>query len=293
MRQLVASLNATPFGRAVYRPAQVLLHLGRRLKNPGLEPDLEVRRVSVGSREFSVVCRRWNESDAMSIDQCFKESQYEMPAGAHADLIDHIYREILASGKRPLIVDCGANIGASVLWFTGRYPEAHILAVEPSPENFALLRMNCAALDADLREEGVGPADGEAWMSDPWDAMGCRTNADGVGISVKIVSIATLLASKPAAQFTPFILKVDIEGAESSLFTGPASTLNQFPLILMEPHDWMLPGKGSSVEFFRFHAQSGREFAMKAENVASIACNGNQFDSFYAARLAKSRKGKS
>ena len=33
----------------------------------------------------------------------------------------------------------------------------------------------------------------------------------------------------------------------------------------------MLPGQQTSVEFFRFHAATGREFAIKDENVASIA----------------------
>jgi|GEM_PF-2570215 len=40
-----------------------------------------------------------------------------MPSGAHSLLIDQLYHDILASGKKPLSVDCGANIGVSVLWF--------------------------------------------------------------------------------------------------------------------------------------------------------------------------------
>ena len=33
----------------------------------------------------------------------------------------------------------------------------------------------------------------------------------------------------------------------------------------------MLPGQLSSLDFFRFHAAAGREFAMNNENIASIA----------------------
>ena len=47
--------------------------------------------------------------------------------------------------------------------------------------------------------------------------------------------------------------------------------INRFPLIVFEPHDWMLPGQLSSLDFFRFHASAGREFAMNNENIASIA----------------------
>ena len=53
--------------------------------------------------------------------------------------------------------------------FSARYPEAHIVAVEPAPDNFALLRKNCAGLDVDLREAGIGAVDGTARLSDPFD----------------------------------------------------------------------------------------------------------------------------
>ena len=66
------------------------------------------------------------------------------------------------------------------------------------------------------------------------------------------------------------MLTLDIEGGEKNLFGGDTAAMDAFPLIIMEPHDWMCPGEGTSFSFFRFHAQSGREFAMKHENVASI-----------------------
>lgn len=234
--------------------------------------DHAVTRVSYRGREFSIQHRRWG-SDRIIIDQCFAEAQYDMPSGAQGTLIGRIYREIVASGKKPLIVDCGANIGASVLWFTARYPEAHIVAFEPSPKNFALLAGNCAGLDVDLRQAGIGPADGIAWMSNPDAECLCQTNDRHDGIAIEIVSLQTLLAQKPASGYTAFLLKVDIEGAEKSLFTGPASVLEQFPLIIIEPHDNVFPGQRTSLEFFRFHVGAQREFAMHHENIASIVCD--------------------
>jgi predicted O-methyltransferase YrrM len=46
--------------------------------------------------------------------------------------------------KEPVrtIVDAGAHIGGSVLWFTSRYPNARIIAIEPRLATFALLREN-------------------------------------------------------------------------------------------------------------------------------------------------------
>jgi FkbM family methyltransferase len=235
-------------GRWLYHPFQFLIHLTRRLRYPDIPIDHTITRVSYRQREFFIERRRWSNGDKSVIDQCFAQAQYDMPSGAHGVLIERIYREIVASGKKPLIVDCGANIGASVLWFTARYSQAHIVALEPSPSNFALLRSNCSGLDIDLRQAGIGPVDGTAWMSNPDDDVSCRTNDNHEGIEVDIVSLRTMLESKQASSYSPFLLKLDIEGAEQSLFTGPPSVLDQFPLIIMEPHDWLFPGQRTSVD---------------------------------------------
>jgi FkbM family methyltransferase len=272
MREGVNRFTASPLGRSLYWPFQKLLRLGRHLRYPGMPNDHMVARVSYRERRFSIEYRRWNSDDRNAIKQCFAYAQYDMPSGEHGQYIDRVYREIVASGKKPLIVDCGANIGASVLWFSARYPEAHIVAVEPAPDNFALLRKNCAGLDVDLREAGIGAVDGTARLSDPLSgSMSYRTADGGDGIDVEILSFEKLMASKPQSAYSPFLLKVDIEGAERSLFTASASLLDQFPLILAEPHDWLLPGQHTSVELFRFHAAAGREFSMNHENIASIA----------------------
>lgn len=60
-----------------------------------------------------------------------------MPSGAHSLLIDHLYDDILASGKKPLSVDCGANIGVSVLWFAA-LPSGSHRRRGTAPDNFAL-----------------------------------------------------------------------------------------------------------------------------------------------------------
>jgi hypothetical protein len=69
---------------------------------------------------------------------------------------------------------------------------------------------------------------------------------------------------------------VDIEGSEKSLFEGDAGTLNSFPLIIVEPHDWVFPGQMISRPFFHFHLAARREFCMKHENITSIICEATQ-----------------
>ena len=42
----------------------------------------------------------------------------------------------------PFIIDCGAHIGMSVLYFKQRYPHAQIIAFEPNPQTFQILKQN-------------------------------------------------------------------------------------------------------------------------------------------------------
>ena len=44
--------------------------------------------------------------------------------------------------KEPHIIDCGANIGMSVIFFKFLYPDSHILAFEPDEDSFSLLKAN-------------------------------------------------------------------------------------------------------------------------------------------------------
>ena len=271
-------LNSTPFGQNIYRAARSVVRLGRKIVHPTLPHHLTVRKVTCRGKNYTIFYRR-TYADKLAIQQCFGQEQYNMPGGPHGERAERHYRQIIAQGKQPLILDCGANIGTSVLWFAARYPEAHIVAVEPAPDNFALLKKNCVGLDVDLREAGIGPEDCIAHLIDMGlGEMAYRTTRDAIsGVpGIALCTMATLLESKPESRYVPFLLKVDIEGGEKSLFEGDCSMINRFPLIIMEPHDWILPGEGTSISFFRFHANAAREFCMKHENIASIAVNMGQ-----------------
>jgi FkbM family methyltransferase len=55
-----------------------------------------------------------------------------------------LYNEYLlpAAGQAPFIIDCGSNIGMSILYFKMLYPNAKILAFEPDDATFRLLEKN-------------------------------------------------------------------------------------------------------------------------------------------------------
>src|SRR5947209_4216587 len=66
--------------------------------------------------------------------------------------------------ERPFIIDCGAHIGISVLYFKRCYPYAQIIAFEPDPQTFQILEQNVTQnhlQDVHLINAAVTHDDGE------------------------------------------------------------------------------------------------------------------------------------
>lgn len=121
------------------------------------------------------------------------------------------------SRPRPRIVDCGSNIGMSVLYFKHLYPEARITAFEPSPAAFACLRENIAGNqleDVTAHEVAVGGQEGEVDLmvsSAPAGDLEASTRAGGQDWRrqrVRCVRLSDYI-EEPVDY-----LKVDAEGAE-------------------------------------------------------------------------------
>ncbi|EEP6084730.1 FkbM family methyltransferase [Salmonella enterica] len=120
-------------------------------------------------------------SDRSVIEQNFINKEYSTGMFARDRDIQARYRDILAAGMKPVIVDCGANIGTSVLHFLGEYPQARVVALEPAPDNFALLELNTRGLDVELIPKGVSSSEGMMELVDTGEPFAYRLS---VGQSV-------------------------------------------------------------------------------------------------------------
>ncbi len=216
---------------------------------------------------------RDSPADRAVIQQCFVQPQYACP-GAHGRGIDAGYATMLRRGRTPFILDLGANIGASVVWFAVRYPGARIAAFEPHPDNFQLLERNCQGLTVETLRAAVCGVAGSRRLLDPglgeWGYRLAAGDTATTGLAVDCVVLGDWLADRLGGDLAPFILKIDIEGGEADLFDHAAGLLQRFPVVILEPHDWLLPGSAVSRGFFRWHAAAGRDFVFHAENVFSI-----------------------
>jgi len=222
------------------------------------------------------IVHRGTFADVGVVNQCFRDRQYDTAsiAGYPTAEVHFYYRKILGEGTLPLIVDCGANIGASALWFEAQFPNSQIVCIEPEPGNFALLQRNCRGPAYDLRQCGIAQNDGAAVLIDPGEGeWGYRTSPSGAGPQISMISLKTVIEQKPASAFTPLILKIDIEGAEKALFDGDTSLIDSFPVIILEPHDWLLHGQETALGFFKFHVACRREIYIGGENLFSLNYN--------------------
>ena len=213
---------------------------------------------------------RGTPADKGVMAQIFETKDYSISRlHRNADILAH-FNKILKSGKKPLIVDAGANIGASVVWFASQFPGSHIVAFEPHPDNFDFLAANTAGIDVELYKAAVGSEDGSVSLIDPGRGeWAYQTTISEYGTS-RLVSLVQILSKKLMQGFVPFIIKIDIEGGEDNLFARDTDIMHDFPLLIIELHDWLMPKKRTSQNFLKWVAKHDRDFIHIGENIFSI-----------------------
>ena len=227
-------------------------------------------RLAVKAQGFHrTVTLRRGTSDFLTFEQVFLNNEYNLRRLARWHDILALYARI----ERPLILDLGANIGLASLYFAKNWPKARIIAVEPDQRNIRLLKANIEGMSNIKPVQGaVASEDGAVEIANPeddaWALRTERVNSIGPN-SISAYSMESLMQFAPEAQ--PFIAKIDIEGFESELFSRDTEWIKEFPIIIIELHDWMLPREGSSNNFLRRIAIENRDFIAMGENIFSIA----------------------
>jgi len=86
--------------------------------------------------------RRWTFRSERLFGWCFNcFDYYDMLTTFQIIFLGREYR-FNPQTPRPRIVDCGSNIGLSILFFKREFPESIVLAFEPDPAAFAMLSHN-------------------------------------------------------------------------------------------------------------------------------------------------------
>lgn len=199
--------------------------------------------------------------------QCLVLRQYHTGTIPHVARLMDAYRAMLAAGRTPLILDCGANIGMSVLWLANAFPQAVIVAVEPEAANFALMQRNTAQLGARVLPVrcAVAAQPGTMTLTNPDDGSTAFQFAPAAAGEVACRTVDDLCAMVPDSDL--FIAKVDIEGGQKYLFAENTAWLGRAHAVLIELEDWLLPWQGTSRAFFRATCQFPYEFLTRGETL--------------------------
>jgi FkbM family methyltransferase len=176
---------------------------------------------------------------------------------------------------RGLFIDAGSYIGAAAIAFAARFPQAEIVCLEPSPDNFSMTVANTAhlpnvralnfALDGSrgermLHERATGEW-GHTLIAQPAD---CLTPSD-------LAPVATLRVDdvlKQSGRTWIELLKLDIEGGEYAVFSAETGWLASTRVVIAELHDRIVPGCSDVFQ----RANTGREVWQTpgAEKIISV-----------------------
>lgn len=211
--------------------------------------------------------RRESHPDNQIVAEIFKDGVYDLVRFKQtAELLKYAATQT-ENGRRPFIVDAGAHIGAAAVWFASRFLDGDVIAIEPEPANFTLLEKNCAGMNIRPLNAAIGARDGHQMLSDPGlGDWGYRVGEDG-DVPVTVLSMKTLVDTHMERDHFPLICKVDIEGSEREMFSDATDWLDSFALLIIELHDWMLPGENTSRNALK--ALTAREFdvVVNGENI--------------------------
>jgi FkbM family methyltransferase len=187
-----------------------------------------------------------------------------------------VFRKVFISEEYSLpdcrpqfIIDAGANVGISAVYFAYRYPEATIFCIEPEASNAAQLRKNTAAYpNIRLIQGALWSRNARLTITNPEAEKVSFVTTDAATTvgrdSIPGFTVADLLAQSGHQQID--ILKIDIEGSEAQVFAGDVDPwLAKVRVLLIELHENKAPGCGRT--FFSAVTRHPFEYRQQGENV--------------------------
>jgi FkbM family methyltransferase len=181
-----------------------------------------------------------------------------------------VEREYLfdSANPKPFIIDCGANIGMAILYFKMLYPKASVLAFEPNPSVFELLKKNIEAnnlQDVVLVNTALSSLEGttEFYFGDSMGTLSgslMQERGGGTKIQIKTEKLSKYLSNKK-----PDLIKIDVEGAEFEILKDliDTKTIQQASNYLVEYHHKINDQKSKFSEFLNPFETNGFEYNIR------------------------------
>ena len=209
-----------------------------------------------------------NFYDYITVKEIFLLECYSFKGLRKEDEIYEYYKNILSKSKKPLILDLGANIGASSYYFLSTYLGSHIISLEPDIANYQILKKNVPSSIVHFNKAIACEEKNLKLNNFTADPRAISIEYESQG-NIECVSVNKIL-NELENDFVPFIIKIDIEGGEKDLFKKNIDWINKFKIIIIEPHDWLYPSSNSFQNFLKSVADKNRDFIIQNENILSI-----------------------
>jgi len=245
--------------RAVGLTKTVEILLRRALGAPGV--------VSVNSNSLRLEVRP-SDSDLFVLSQIFGWEEYKIEAW-RLSMLREVAANWQTAGIKPVIIDAGANVGYSALYFASLFPGVCVLAVEPDRASFEILTRHARV------NEQIKPVRAALWSHDRGLELKTRSNSGSwdayvtEGVGTPSQRLDNLVASIPSAR--PLIIKLDIEGAEREVVASCPQVFAEAKCILVEPHDVMNPGAAGLSPLYEVASRRGFDTVLSGENIILFA----------------------
>jgi len=162
---------------------------------------------------------RLNKGDLHSIREIWFQEIYRLPFDSPSGVL----------------LDLGANIGLTSIWLAKKFSFPQVIAVEPDPNNAALLRQNfdLNGISGEVLEAAIGPMEGTVRFN-PSELSNLGKLSTHGSLPVSMISVDTIIKKCRVTRFA--LVKIDIEGGEQDLFDGPTEWLARTEAITIEFH---------------------------------------------------------
>jgi FkbM family methyltransferase len=173
-----------------------------------------------------------------------------------------------------LIIDAGGYIGTGAVAFARAFPDARVVTIEPSRDNFKILCRNVSAYpNITVINKALGRSEGSISLvsrgTGEWGFSIVQTPTDCASPrmlhDVEITTIPAIL--KEFQKDGIDLLKLDIEGGEYDLLSDQPAWLQSTRVIFAELHERIVPG---CEELFKLVTANRRALDKSGEKVLSV-----------------------
>jgi FkbM family methyltransferase len=199
------------------------------------------------------------------------------------DAIRFLFEEIFVKAqyfielknKKPVIFDCGANIGVATIFFKWMYPESEIFAFEPDKNTFELLKNNIIQnrlKNINLFNSALADKEGKIDFFIDSSKQGSLTmseNFNRISANRKIEVSAVCLSRFIREKFIEKIdlIKMDIEGSEKKAMEDlyRNNQLDKISNFIVEYHHRVARQKSALGEFLLIFEKNNFEYQINTD----------------------------